>query len=147
MYCWIEDTSHSLLVQMLTVIKTKIGSEDACYLTRLDTDQMGTYEDIKQRVNMANSQHGGFMSRIPKEMEFSGTNITVDAATVSPRAATLCNDLPVVWMQAVEPSFNTGKKCRLKPDSSIQIMYRHSLIIPTPLLKKRTNEQSRTVYL
>ena len=96
---------------------------------------------------MANYQHGGVMSRIPKEMEFSGTNITVDAATLSPRAATLCNDLPVVWMQAVEPSFNTGKKCRLKPDSSIQIMYRHSLIIPTPLLKKRTNEQSRTVYL
>jgi len=51
---------------------------------------------------MANSQHGGFMSRIPKEMEFSGTNITVDAATLSPRAATLCNDLSVVWMQAVE---------------------------------------------
>ena len=58
---------------------------------------------------MANYQHGGVMSRIPKEMEFSGTNITVDAATLSPRAATLCNDLSVVWMQAVEPNLDACK--------------------------------------
>ena len=50
MYCGIKHTSECSSFSACSDIdreKTKIGSENACFLTRLDTDQMGTYEDIK----------------------------------------------------------------------------------------------------
>lgn len=83
---------------MLAVIRTKDGSDDTCYVTRLVPSEMGTYEDIKRRVHDA-SRNANFLSNSPQELLYSSTNITVDPATLSPKSATLCGDTPVVWLE------------------------------------------------
>lgn len=60
---------------------------------------MGSYEDFKQKVIDA-KKNDGLVSPLLNEIEFAGTNITVDASVLGSRGATLCADVPVVWLEA-----------------------------------------------
>lgn len=83
---------------MVVLIKTNNGTEDVCYVTRLVSDDMGTFDDLRHQVTEANNT-GVTMSSSSKEVQFSVSDVTADVAMLGRKAAAICDSLAIVWLQ------------------------------------------------